>query len=219
MSADISGPLRELRDALRNPIPDVDSFVFLLSSTLQALHLHPTSVPPDQVANEVIRSINRFLPAIQVQLVTSAIPIFIAALDGPQRGLLETFFVPPKDSASGTLPVRRTIALTSYATLTVLLSTTTPQGKSIPLESREYVLSTLGSLADEYSIDQLYWAVWSSSLTTDDSLGAKSEGLRTLRWEEAVKAGVGLPAKVANAVGRWMADRWSGDIPADLVPR
>lgn len=207
--------LRELRDTLRTPIPDLDTFVFLLSSTLQALELDHTSVASgDLPPGEVLRAIQRYLPSIQVQLLTTAIPTFLHALDGPKNTLLETLFVPLRQPDG--LTTRRAIALTSYLTLPTLLSSNNPSQSALPLQSREFILSTLQTLAESYSIDELYWSVFS---TTSGGSEGKKEGWRTLPWEEAVKSVVGLPGKTANAVGRWKGDGWKGDVPVGLIPR
>ena len=217
MGSESLAGLQALRDALRSPIPDVNAFVFLLSSCLQALHLHSTSVPPADDPKDLLRYIHRLLPTIQGQLLTSAIPTFEPLLDTEQRGVLRSLFVPPKDSAPTTLPIRRNIAFISYGTLTAFLSTSNPQITPLPLQSRDFVLYTLNTLAAEYGIDELYWAVWSSSSSIQD--GRQSDGLRTLRWDEAVKVAAGVVGKVTNAVGRWKSEGWSGDLPAGLVPR
>ena len=66
-----------------------------------------------------------------------------------------------------------------------------------------------------YSVSDIYWAVWS----THGEEGSKEASNRELIWEEAVGALVGLPSKVANAVGRWKGEGWTGDIPDRLVSR
>jgi telomere length regulation protein len=194
---DASTALRHCRDTLRTPIPDVETFTSLLDSTMIALH--PETTSPDH-----LKAINRFLPGIQTSLLTLVIPTFLAALDEPQQLQLSTYFCP----SSGPPAVRRAVASTSYLTLPFLLSPT-PPAVPLPPQSRSYILATLEALGT-YGIDQVYWAVWASGT---------SEGVRTLQWEETVRALVGVPAKVANAVGRWKTERWAGDIPEGLVPR
>ena len=212
----VTSAFQGLRDALRTPIADTDSFVFLLSSTLKALSLHPSSVPPARASSTDLKAIRRFLPTIQVSLLSSAVPTFVTSLDDSQRALLDTFFVPEKQVATSTLHIRRAVALSSYQTIAPLFSSKSTHASRFPAQSRSYALSVLEKLAASYSIDELYWAVWSAS---GPSLEEKDEGWQTLQWEEAVKAVVGLPGKVANAVGGWKADGWDGDIPGSLVPR
>ena len=211
--------LRDFRDALRNPIPDVDSFVFLISSTFQALHLHPTSIAEDGTPAGTLKAINRFLPGIQVQLLSTAIPTFSSSLDDAQRGLLDALFVPLRDSTANTLSLRPSIASISYTTLTAILSTSISPNTPLPQQSRSFVITTLETLARMYSIDELYWSVWSSSLHLEDGVEKKADGAKELRWEEAVKAAISVPAKVVNAVGRWKSEGWSDDVPHALVPR
>lgn len=211
--------LRDLRDVLRNPTPDIDSFIFLLSSTLQDLHLHPTSNAPKAIPRDALTAINRLLPALQIQLLASAVPIFHAELDESSRQLLQTFFVPPKEPSATTLPLRRAIASTSYITLTTLISASKPSITPLPPQSRSFVLSTLETLTHCYGIDELYWNVWSSSLSAKERGEGKIHGAKELRWEEDVRAIVGVSSKVANAVGKWTSEGWECDVPDSLVPR
>jgi telomere length regulation protein len=81
-------------------------------------------------------------------------------------------------------------------------------------------MDMLAAVVDTYSIDDLYWAIWGAQTQVEtSSSGEKSDGVRTLRWEETVKALVGVPAKAANAVGRWKQEGWSGDVSKSLQPR
>ena len=214
MSSDASSALKELRDALRGTIPDTDSFVFLLSAALQSVHLHPTSIPPSSIDSEALKALRRFLPIVQSLLISNAIPTFLPALDQKQRDLLDRFFCPPKPTTvtSSHLNLVRTVALQSYLTLSELLSSQSKQG--VTPNAREYVLKIVARLAGEYSIDQLYWAVWGSAEGVREDRGANE-----LAWEDVMKAACGLPSKVANAVGRWKAEGWDGEVPEALVPR
>ena len=214
----IAETLRNFRDALRNPIPDVDSFVSHLSSTLQALHLHPTSVPPENSSGEALKAIHRFLPLIQNLLITSAIPTFQTSLDESQQLLLDIFFIPIRTPSLNTLLLCRNISVVSYQTITSLLSNSTPKAASLPVLSRHYVLKILQKLVVEYGLDELYWAVWSPSAHVIEKEGETNDGARTLRWEESVKFALGVPAKTANVVGRWKAEGWNADTPEELIP-
>ena len=207
-----SDPLRDLRDALKSPVDDVDSLSFLLSSTLSALGLHSSSLISSSPTTNHLKSIRRYLPSIQISLLISIITTFQTALNDREQQLLRTFFVPTKDTSN--LALKRNIALTAYQTFSSLFST-----KSItplPRESREYVMDTSRQLA-RYGVSDLYWAVWSNGDGREE--GSKEASARDLGWEEAVSTLVGLPAKVGNAVGRWKAEGWSNDIPNELVSK
>ncbi|ORY33418.1 telomere length regulation protein-domain-containing protein [Naematelia encephala] len=213
MSTDESSvSLRALRDVLRSQIPDVDTFAFHLASTLDALYLGPTSVPPARIPDEVLRAISKLLPGIQVQLLTSAVPNFLHVLDERQRGLLLSFFVPSTTEVE-TLHMRRSVALVTYLTLPSLLSSSHPQAVSLPQQSRSFIFEILSDLVDNFSIDAIYWSIFSSSLKS------RGDGWGTMQWEDAVKALVSLPGKVANAAGLWKEDGWKDDLPSSLVPR
>ncbi|GMK56562.1 hypothetical protein CspeluHIS016_0304020 [Cutaneotrichosporon spelunceum] len=182
--------LRDLRDALRDGIPDVDDFVFRLSSTLSELGLSSTGITMSVSQDPKVL---RYLPAVQATLL-SVLPTFLPALDSRGRAILDAFFVPPSSSISNA------VALTSYMTLSSALAAAPPT--PLPMESREFVLETLTKLTSTYGIDALYWA-------------ARGE----LAWDDAVRAATSIPGKVANAVGRWREAGWTGDVPSALIPR
>jgi telomere length regulation protein len=216
MTEGADAALRELRETLRSAIPDTDTFTFSLSTALQAIHLHPTSVPPSHVPEEIFRAIDRYIPAIQISLLNQALPTFLHALNDGERRLVKTFFCPNRDAT--TLPIARSVALATYQTIPPLLSST--QITPLPTQSREFAMDMLAAVVDTYSIDDLYWAIWGAQTQVEtSSSGEKSDGVRTLRWEETVKALVGVPAKAANAVGRWKQEGWSGDVSKSLQPR
>lgn len=185
--------LRSLRDTLRGELGSADDFVFAISSTLTSLGLSSTIVgePP----KGAVKALRRHLPGVQ-QAIINVLPTFLPALDDRGRKTLETIFVPPPATAPP--EVGRTIALVSYLTLTGLLAPTA----TLPLEARIFLLDTLAALSQSYGIDKLYWA-------------ADGE----LMWEDAIRSATSIPAKVANAVGRWKESGWTEDIPESLVPR
>lgn len=195
--SDTAGSLKGLRDSLRSGIPDADEYTFQLSSTLDSLGLGPMSAA-SQVDEKAIQ---RYLPAVQ-QALLDTLPTFLPALDTRGRSLLDSFFCPPP--SAGTAAASRTIALTAYLTLAAVLGPSPPS--PLPSEARQFVLETLASLSRAYSIDALYWATH----------GGKGN---QLQWEDAVRTSTSLPAKAANAVGRWKEGAWSGDVPPALVPR
>jgi telomere length regulation protein len=215
MAMSPSEVLKELRDTLRTPasLPDSDTFLYHLSTTLQALHIHPTSIAPEHIPKDVLKGISRYLSSVQIALVTT-LPNFLHLLDERQTETVKGLFVPRKKAERSVLPIKRAIALNTYLTINSLLSSNTSDklGHGVPISLRDFVLKTAEHLVKEYSIDEMYWAVWSTS----SGLGG---GMQTLQWEDTVKAIIGLPGKVANAVGRWKADGWSGDVPAGLIPR
>lgn len=221
MTPDATDALRELRDTLRIDIPDVDSFAFALSSALHTIDLHPTSAPGGSSrssggTSEAIRAVEKYLLAIQVLLLTRSVPTFLHALSSAQKDLLDRFFVPPKEASSTSLSLGRSIALVSYQTLPALLNASAIS--PLPVQSRQYILDVLDRLARTYSIDDLYWCVWSNASGTGIE-DEKERNLRKLKWEEAVKSLMSVPAKVANAVGQWKADKWDSNLPDSLTPR
>ncbi|ORX40562.1 telomere length regulation protein-domain-containing protein [Kockovaella imperatae] len=219
--------LKDLRNALRDATSelDIDSFTFLLSSTLQNLSLHPTSVPPQNVSN-TLKAIERYLGSVQHSLLTVALPTYLSALDVGARSLLDRFFVPPKIANPSSLALGRAIALVSYSSLLALVAPVISSNKerttALPAQSREYVLHLLDVLGAEYGIDQLYWAIWGDTTTSDHNVSAessKSGNIKMHKWEETVRTAISIPAKVANAWGKWKSEGWAGDIPQGLVTR
>ena len=203
-------PLKSLKAALQDQIPDLDTFAFTLSTTLSSLNLHPTSVPSSP-SREALKSVARYLPSVQIELLKSAVPTFLHALDEAQRGLLRTYFVPTKRAETITLD--RVIAQQTYSTLSSFLRSN--EVTPLPRESREYLLELLVDLLKYgYGINDAYWAVWSSAGSS-----AKEGSAQELKWEESVGVMVGIPSKVANAVGKWKSQGWGGDVPDQLVPK
>lgn len=212
-----SEALLELRDALRQPIPSTESLASHLSVALSSLDLHPTSVPASSVPTETLRAIQRYLPTIQLSLLNSVLPNLLHALDSRDLALVDQFFCPRKSTSLGQLRLAREIANVSYLTLPGLLSVKPNQGAAgLPLPCRDYILSILGRLAVVYGIDDLYWSIWRDG---NEAEGSKDSGMRSLKWEEVVKAATSLPAKVANAAGRWASEGWKGVSPTELLPR
>ena len=223
-SSEASQELKELRDTLRAPSNelDTDGFTFLLSSTLQALHLHPMSVPPSDVSDEC-RAIYRYLPGAQQALLIKAVPTFLPALDTNGQKLLERFFVPPRLADPASLALGRAVAVVSYSTISTLLSA--KKGDAVearlPAQSREYVLQLADQLRVEYGVDELYWAIWGKQGSSGDENreSSKSGSMKMLKWEEVIRTVFGLPSRIANAWGRWKSEEWVGDLPEGLTPR
>lgn len=215
MSADAAKALRELRDALRQPIDTVDDFTFLLSSTLQQLNLHPTSTASAS-STFILRALEKQLPSVQQDLLSTAVPTFLHALDSKTKGLLDCFFCPFANEQQAHPAAARAVALCSYTTLPALLCAKTGV-TPMPDASRGYVLEVLGGLAEGYGVRELHAGVWEDGEGHGES--SKAGDMRRMRWEEAVKAVTSLPAKVANAVGSWKAEGWKGEVPDNLAPR
>lgn len=213
--------LHELREAQRAPIPTVDDFTFLLSSTLDVLGIEGVkkgiSVSPAGGSTDgTIKALDRSLGSVQQALLATSVPTFLYALDKSGRTLLEAFFCPPTAVDRKQALLRTHIAQSTYQTLSAQLSVR--QGIApLPIESRAFVLDILNQLAGEYGLKELYNAIWSNSSV--DAESSKAASGRQLQWEDSIKVLVSLPAKVVNAVGRWSADGWKGDVPDALLPK
>ncbi|WVR07650.1 hypothetical protein IAU60_004692 [Kwoniella sp. DSM 27419] len=204
--------LRELRDTLRSPSTlSPEDLSFRLSATLRAIGLHATSLEGGTIRSQDARSVDRLLGSIQTLLLGDIVPTFWSVLDQAGQEALRTLFVAPKSPSR--LGLGRQIALNTYLSLPAYLNAAKPGQPSLPKQSRAFLLATLDSLAGQYGIDDLYYAVFATSEAS------KRGGAGTLRWEDAVRASVGLPAKIGNAVGRWKADGTQVDTPPNLLPR
>lgn len=214
---DPASALRSLRDALKAGIQDVDDFTFRLSSTLDVLGLAPpggasivVAVSPSFGAKDTA-AVTRYLPAVQQALV-GAVPTFLPALDTRGHALLDAFFAPQPRAA----PLENTVALAAYLSLSAMLAPNPPTPLAVP--AREFVLDTLSRLTNLYSVDALYTAVFGRS--GDRTKGKGIDSALSLMWDDAVRSACSVPAKVANAVGRWKdKDASKLEVPSALVPR
>lgn len=210
-----SRALKALREELRTSIPDVESLVESLERCLRDLGLGDNT-GSDVDLDQVRMAIQRYLPSIQIQLLSEVYPTFHHALDTHQLGLLGDFFIPNRSSSLGQLTISRSIALTSYLTIPPFLNAShTP---SLPAPSRTFALDMLSHLAASYSIDEMYWAVWADGSDGGQGKGKGKEraGPQELIWEEVVRGLASIPGKSANAIGRWKSEGWSGDLPEGL---
>lgn len=204
--------LKALRDRLKEPIPDVESLVEILETCWTDLDLD-LGLEGDK-SELVRRGIQRYLPSIQIILLSEVYPTFQHALDDDQSRLLERFFcVPAPTGTTSVSKISRWIGLTSYLTLPPFLNAShTP---SLPIPARSFILDILDQLGRSYNIDEMYHAVWTSTMSHDGGQ-RKRTGPQDLIWDEVVKSIAGVPAKSANAVGRWKAEGWIGDLPDGL---
>ncbi|WWC64545.1 uncharacterized protein I303_107155 [Kwoniella dejecticola CBS 10117] len=221
-SNDAPTALKSLRDTLRNPTSlSSEDLAFHLSSALESLHLHPTSVVPSLISSNDLKGISRYLPAIQGILLNEIVPTFLDVLDDRARLHLKTLFVPPLTSDG--LSIRRQIALVLYNTLPGYLSLPKTGQAGLVKPSREFLLDIMAELVHTYSIDDLYFAIYGQQQLKNaigKGKGKEIEGRNTLAWEEAVRSCVGIPAKVGNAIGRWNSESPSSfDVPTTLEPK
>jgi telomere length regulation protein len=208
-----SQALQHLRDTLRTTQPDIETLINLLSTCLNEIY---NDAGPSISSSEPARkALQRFLPSIQIHILTNTVPNYLHTLDEPQVEVLRSFFVPQREAAG--IRISRWIALTSYLTLPPFLNapSTTASIPDLPIPSRTFLLEILDRLSGEYGIDEMYWAVWSGVEEREKGRLGPEE----LIWEEVTRSLVGVPAKAANAVGRWRSDGWIGDIQERLHPR
>ena len=209
-----SQALQHLRDTLRTTQPGIEDLIELLSTCLNDLY-NDAGPSSSSSAEPARKAIQRFLPSIQIHILTHTIPNYLHALNNTQVEVLRSFFAPEREAKG--IRISRWIALTSYLTLPPFLNapSTTASIPELPIPSRSFLLELLDRLSGEYGVDEVYWAVWSGVGEQDKGRLGPEE----LVWEESTRSVVGVPAKVANAVGRWGSDGWIGEIPARLVPK
>jgi telomere length regulation protein len=128
--------------------------------------------------------------------------------------VVKSFFTPPKSAEK--LKISRWIASTTYLTLPPFLNaSSTPE---LPIPTRSFLLDVLSDLVGIYGIEDVYWAVWGGGHGKEQEEKGRSAP-EELLWEEAIRSIVGIPAKAANAVGRWSSDGWMGELPERLIPK
>jgi telomere length regulation protein len=204
--------LQTLRDTLRTTQLDIESLVKHLSTSLDALYQEQAG-PSSSSSEPVRKAIQRFLPSIQIHLLTQTIPNYLHALDDDQVEVVRSFFA-PRRNAEG-IQISRWIGLTSYLTIPPFLNAnTSPSTPELPISSRLFILEILDRLVGDYGVEEVYWAIWSGLGEEKGRLGPEE-----LTWEEATRSIVGITAKAANAVGRWKGEGWIGELPERLVPK
>jgi telomere length regulation protein len=216
---DLTASLRETRDALKSQLPDLEALDRHLQLPLRRLGLcqepqsssatwFDSSEPAE--ADMIIR---RHLPNLQAALVERVVPTWLLSLKEDPMALahLEAYFYPalPTAPSPAQLHNARRVALSAYLVLAPLLGS-----PACPPQSREFVVAALERLALTYPIDSIYWAIWGTQS------GGADQGRAELQWEEAIKVLVGLPTKVANAIGsRNQELHVAEEIPSGLISR
>lgn len=206
-----SSALKVLRDGLRGTLTNVDSLVGLVQTCLDALGLGESEVVEDLELTR--KAIQRYLPSIQIHLLTETLPHFIHALDDGQLRILRSLLVLEVPGDRQRLRTSRWIALTTTLTVPPLLNAS--QVPTLPVQSRAFLLDALSRVSSDYGIDQLYWAVWTSS----EGHPGRGKGAEQLMWEDVTRSVVSVPAKCPNAVGGWKSEGWDGELPANLEAR
>ena len=204
MSTQPDQALRTLRETLRSPSLDIESFIDHVTDALDALYPSSGSSKSASYDGGVLKALDRHLPSIQTTIVTQALPHFTLVLNQHQQELVRQLFVPEKEVHE--LKTRRAVARNAYVTLSGLM---TSKGSALNSSVRDFLVVTLEQLVRTYTLEDLYWSVW-----------ARGDGpVSSLQWDEVIGVLVGLPGRVANTIGRWRADGWKGDVPASLRPR
>jgi telomere length regulation protein len=204
--------LQTLRDTLRTTQLDIETLVNHLSTCLDALYQDQAG-PSSSSSEPVRKAIQRFLPSIQIHLLTQIIPNYLHALDDDQVEVVRSFFTPRRNTEG--IQVSRWIGLTSYLTIPPFLNAnTSPSTPELPIPSRSFSLDILDRLVGDYGVEEVYWAVWSGAGEEKGRLGPEE-----LMWEEISRSMIGVPAKAANAVGRWKGEGWIGELPERLAPK
>ncbi|KAF8644959.1 hypothetical protein AX16_008162 [Volvariella volvacea WC 439] len=203
--------IREVIDQLRNPIPNINTLLLLLTSPLDAIDLLPPHfrrhnarrLPTGSHAS-VLKRISTF----QEVILQHVLPTWDVALaDINSSTLLDQYFCP--DAILSATPAAGEVAFNAYSTIL-----------SRPLT--DYSIGLLSRLSVEYPIDRLHGAIYgpgnlSGKLGKGGSGGTGSgdPAQRSLQWEDCVRNVVAVPAKVANALGKRGGGGWI-EIPPKL---
>ena len=116
---------QEIKEAWRVPLPDLDAFDSLLESTYELLDLDgDPALAPGQ------RDVKRYLPSVQISLLTIQLPTFLPVLDQRSRDRVKSIYAPEKTSRG--LSRRRQVALTTCRTLPIFFTSKPP----VPLPAK-----------------------------------------------------------------------------------
>ena len=199
------GTWQTVKESWKSVTPDIESFLSLVKDTINLIGFNNDTWKDGQ------RDLKRYLPFIQIQLVTVHLPIFLSTLDQSDLEDVKCLFAPPKQ-VNG-LKRRRQVALVSYKTLPPLLAA--KPIIQLPIESRRFLID-ISHLLASYSISDAYRTIYGSDELQAE--GSEEEGARRLEWEDVVGSLLSLPAKIANAAGRWDMDSSTSFIPDSLGP-
>lgn len=197
----------EIKESWRAPIQSLSALESISRATLDILHLDGTDGSSTSLGQ---REIKRYLPSIQINLLTNHLPTFAHALEGNLLRDVKALFAPERLTIG--LANRRLIGCISYRTISSFLIS--KPAIPLPKESRAFLLDILEDLV-QYNIDDIHWTVYGGK--ADNGEGSKEESARSLEWEETVSALISLPGKIANAIGRWSVEGRIIDVSATLT--
>ncbi|KZO91223.1 hypothetical protein CALVIDRAFT_558248 [Calocera viscosa TUFC12733] len=196
-SSDIYTQLRQAREQLAAPIPDVDTLLRLLCLPLDLLDLLDDSLkrygssthPPPEVKRVILV---KWIPSLQSTILEHILVDWHDVLlqEGHLGQTIEQYFVPSTTSP----PEHSLVALSAYDVLLDTLSRHGPnkEYRILPEISIQFILDMLCQLSARYSVDGLHRGVFEGELDEDT---------RDLLWRDCVKDLVGAPTRVANYVG------------------
>ncbi len=211
--------LQSARARLKSPFGTFAELKLVLCDALDALDLVPpghasatssssTSVGAAQLSSKSRDGVSKQLSGIHNALFATVLPVWSAHLedDAESWELLEQLVAPARTSSqpvgNGKAPGHRDlgamVALSSYYAMSTCLSARDTKG---------FVLVTIlklgARLVTRYGLQDIYWSIHEfDSGVTLANLKTATAARSTLAWEEALSAVGGLPARVANAVGR-----------------
>lgn len=170
--------VRETISRLRLPVPQLPELLELLSAPLAAVGLLPkeyTVYNTRPFRNSLSPAQTRWIPTIQSVILQQIVPSWEVPLSNEgYTSILEHYFCPTPKGSSFSFE----LALNAYSSLL-----------GFPIS--RFSIRVLTSLARLYPIDELHDYLFGR--------GAQKSKLRTIDWEELVRAVVAVPSKVANA--------------------
>jgi telomere length regulation protein len=181
--------IKDIIVRLQQPIDNLQTLLSLLAAPLDILGILPPAFRKNNTDPLPSRSVNvrKHIPSIQRALLEHIYPTWDTVLHDHKPDatlLLEQYFCP--DAFVNALPISGHLALSAYDTL-------------LTSKLHRHGIHLLENLASGYPIDRLWTTLFEEKLREhgrDDESAVKE-----LTWEDCVRDVVGLPAKVANAVG------------------
>ncbi len=228
--------LQDLRSRFREPIATFSELQTLVTQCLEALDLLPDSVPSSAassskqgntarpISQKAKESVFRALGSIHASLLETVLPVWSARIEEDPSAwkLFEQVFAPRlrDDSVSAGSTGRSCssfgslTALSAYHSLSTSLANKDTKGFLASL-----LFKLLSRVVESYGLLDIYHVIYLSSPSKEPpskNLPSKIAANINLQWEEAVKTVVGLPARVANAVGN--VRELSGGMTSLVVP-
>ncbi|EJU02519.1 hypothetical protein DACRYDRAFT_51119 [Dacryopinax primogenitus] len=188
--------LRQIRESLTSPVPDLDALLHLLCLPLDLLNLLDDSLrqygssvrPPPEVKRTILL---KWIPSLQTTILERIVVDWYDALkqEGNLEHTITQYFVPsPSSFLDASL-----VGMSAYDILLNAISRHGPKKeyRILPDVTIHFILNMLSRLSVQYTLDTLHQGIFDNGLDADS---------QDLLWNDCVKNLVVVPTKVANYI-------------------